>query len=427
MSSTAPAEVRPIAAAAPEVPPEPAVLDEQAAPRQRPLWQYGLILGLLTAMGAFGIDAYLPAFPAIAGHFAVPEGRVQLSLVSYFVALALGQLVYGPVSDRIGRRGPLLFGFSLFSLAAVGCAFAPSIGVLIALRFVQGIGACAGMVLGRAIVRDVSSGERAAKLFSLMILVLGVSPILAPMYGSLVIAYLPWQAIFWSMGGLGLACLALILLTLEETNPAQRRGGASLGRAFAKYGSLLKNRTFVGTALIGGFSQGCVFAYLAGSPFVFIDLHGVSPTIYSLLFALNASALVLAAQTNVFLLRKLGASRLVFTASAAQTLATAALVVATLVHVDSVVVTAALLFITLGCHGILGPTTSLLAIEPFPESAGAASSLMGSLQFGVGAISSGLVSLFANGTSTPMAGVICGCAATALLLYFLTLRSRDAR
>ena len=421
-----PAADRPARAAVPEVPAAPTpASDQNEVQASRPLWTYGILLGLLTALGAFGIDTYLPAFPQLAAHFGVEEGRIQLSLTSYFLALALGQVFYGPISDRVGRRGPLIVGFLLYSAASLASVFAPSIGVLIGLRFVQGIGACAGMVIARAVVRDLAKGEKAAKLFALMILVLGVSPILAPLLGSLLIAFFPWHSIFWAMGAMGLGAVAMVALFLPETLPSDRRGEAGLAPAFKTYGRLLRDRTYVGTALIGGLSQGAVFAYLAGSPFVFIELHGVSPTVYALLFALNASALIGAAQFNVMLFRRFGATRLVRSAAALQTLAALGLLTIAWLGADTVPLIACLLFVTLGCHGILGPTTSLLAIEPWPENAGSASALMGSLQFACGAVASALVSLLADGTTVPMAASITLCAAAGLALAWATLRRRN--
>lgn len=387
--------------------------------------RYALVLGMLTAMGAFGIDTYLPAFEAIGRSLRVDTGAVQMSMVSYFVALALGQAVYGPISDRIGRRGPLVFGFVLFIVSSVACAYAKSIEWLVVLRFIQGIGACAGMVLTRAIVRDLRSGEEAARLFALMLLVLSVSPILAPIIGSTLLLWFAWPSIFWFMGGFGVFCLGLILLCLEETNPPGKRSGG-LTQAFLKYGHLAADSRFMVAVLIGGFSQGALFAYLAGSPFIFIELHGVSPTLYSALFALNAAALIGSAQFNVVLLRRLGPIRLILVGTTIQTLGALSLLLITLTHHDSVATIAALLFVVVGCQGLLGPTTAVVSLEPYGASAGAASALMGTLQFACGALSSLLVSLFFNGTGVPFAAVIAACAFAGLTLA-LVVRNQPPR
>jgi DHA1 family bicyclomycin/chloramphenicol resistance-like MFS transporter len=387
--------------------------------------RYALILGMMTTLSAFGIDAYLPAFREIARSLQVNEGAVQFSLVSYFVALAMGQAVYGPISDRVGRRGPLIFGFGLFVLASAACAFATTIEWLVAMRFVQGIGACAGMVLTRAIVRDLRSGEEAARLFALMLLVLSVSPILAPMLGSMLLYFLPWQSVFWFMAAFGVFCLALILLLLEETNPPARRSGG-LTRAFLQYGALARDGWFMVAVLIGGASQGALFAYLVGSPFVYLELHGITPGAYSALFALNAVALIGSAQANVRLIRRFGTNRLILAASLTQTTAAMILLIVTLMHWDSAANIAALLFVTVGCQGLLGPTTAVLALERYAASAGAASALMGTLQFACGAIAGGLISFFANGTALPFGAVIAGCAGMGLMLAVINLkRSAD--
>ena len=389
-------------------------------------FRHAMVLGTLIALGALGIDMYLPAFPAIAESFGVDEGKVQFSLVSYFVALALGQMFYGPASDHIGRRLPLLFGFTLFILASAGCALAPSIDVLIAMRFLQGIGACAGMVIPRAIVRDLRSGEDAARLFALMLLVLGVSPILAPLLGSLLLDWgLPWQAPFWFLTAFGVSCLVLIVFLLEETNPPERRSAGGVGMAFRNYGSLLVDRRFVVTALVGGFSQAVVFAYLAGSPFVYLTLHHVSNKIYSLLFALNAIGLIGSAQTNVFMIRRFGAIRLILLATTAQSLAALTLLASTVLHFDAVTTIAVCLFFCVSCQGLIGPITSMLSLEPHPKKAGAASALMGSLQYACGAVSSMMVSYFFNETSIPFAAVLAACALSGLGLS-ATLYARTA-
>jgi MFS transporter, DHA1 family, multidrug resistance protein len=388
--------------------------------------KHALILGMLVTVGALGIDTYLPAFPQIARSYGVTEGQVQLSLVSYFLALAVGQIVYGPLSDRIGRRIPLLAGFLLFVVASVGVAMAPNLPSFIALRFVQGLGACAGMVIPRAIVRDIRSGEEAARLFALMLLVLGVSPIFAPLLGSFLIQWLPWKSVFWFLTVFGAICWFTIYRKLDETHPVENRSSDGIGMAFKSYGRLLRDRRFMITVLVGGFSQAVLFAYLAGSPFVYIKLHGVDPTIYSILFAINGAGLIGIAQANVYFMRRLGPSRLLLMATGVQAASATVLLVATLLNIASLPLIIGTLFVCLGTQGLTGPTTGMLAMEPHPEIAGAASAMMGTLQFACGVVSAGLLSLIFNGTAVPFAVTIAVCALIGLSLAVWIARENRA-
>lgn len=381
--------------------------------------RHALSLGSLIALGALGIDTYLPAFPAIAKSLHVGQGQVQLSLVSYFVAIALGQMVYGALSDRHGRRLPLLVGLSIFTLASVGCALSRNIETLIAMRFLQGLGACAGMTIPSAVVRDLRSGEEAARLFALMILVLGVSPILAPLLGSLLTTWLPWPALFWFLTLFGALCIASVAFFLEESHAPDRRTSGPLASVFATYARLLRERAFLVPSLTGGLSQAVLFAYLAASPFVYITLYHMAPAAYSGLFAFNAVGLIGLAQFNVPLLRRFGATRLIRFASAVQTVATLLLFSTLALHVDSLPTTGACLFVAVAAHGLTGPTTTMMALEPNPNVAGAASALAGTLQFACGALSGSLVSALFDGTALPFAGVVAVCATAGLVLASL--------
>ncbi len=396
---------------------DPSVVRPDAVPvlDDRALTRYALVLGALTAVGPLGIDMYLPAFPAIAASLQTSDGAVQLSLVSYFVALAVGQAIYGPVSDRVGRKGPLFTGFLLFALASLAASQATSVAWLIAARFLQGFGACAGMVVTRSIVRDVASGERAARLFAMMVLVLGVSPILAPSIGSLLLTRFAWPVVFWFMAAFGGLCLLLIAGGLRETLPASRRS-SGLRPAFGAYGHLLRDGRFIATVLTGGLVQAGFFAYLAGSPFVFISLFGVTPSFYSVLFGLNAVALVGASQFAVGAMRRFGPPRLVRIMTGIFATSAITLLVTTGLGVAGLPLTFLLLFICIGCQGLIFPTVTMLALEPYGAMAGAASAMMGALQFACGAASGAAVSALFNGTGVPMAGVIAACGTAAFLL-----------
>lgn len=384
------------------------------------------ILGTLIALGAFGIDTYLPAFPAIAKSLGVTEGQVQLSLVSYFIAMAAGQMIYGPLSDRIGRRLPLQIGLTLFTVASAGAAMTSSIEALVALRFIQGLGACAGMVLSRAIVRDLKSGEEAARLFALMLLVLGVSPIVAPLLGSALLSFMPWQALFWFQAGLGVLAIAMTARFLGETHPPEKRETAKLGPLLRTYGLLLRDRRFILPVLVGGFSQSVMFAYLATSPFLYMTLYKVHPSWYSILFAINAIGLIGTAQGNIYLIRRFGTTKLVQFATTIQTASAGVLLTSVLLGFDSLLLTGICLFLCLGVQGLIGPTTGMLSLEPYPEMAGAASAVSGTLQFALGALSGSLVSVLFNGTAAPFAVVITGCALIGVVLSRIVLQPKLA-
>lgn len=380
------------------------------------------ILGTLIALGAFGIDTYLPAFPAIAKSLNVTEGQVQLSLVSYFIAMAAGQMIYGPLSDRIGRRVPLQFGLGLFIVASVGVALTTSIEALIALRFIQGLGACAGMVLSRAIVRDIKHGEEAARLFALMLLVLGVSPIVAPLVGSTLLTVMPWQALFWFQAGLGLLGFALAAKFLGETHPHERRTRDRVGALAKTYASLLTDRRFILPVMIGGLSQSVMFAYLTTSPFLYMTHYKVHPSLYSILFALNAIGLIGTAQGNVYFIRKFGTTKLVQFATLIQVSFAALLLISVLAGFDSLLLAGFCLFLCIGVQGLIGPTTGMLSLEPYPEMAGAASAVSGTLQFALGAVSGSVVSLLFNGTAAPFALVVFSCAALGVVLSRMVIK-----
>ena len=264
-----------------------------------------LILGALSAFGPLAIDFYLPGFPAMAQAFATDEKHIQLTLAVYFLGLSIGQLVYGPIADRFGRRVPLLVGVGLFTAASFACAFAPSLDWLIGARFVQALGGCAGMVLSRAIVSDKCDAVGSAKVFSQLMLVMGLAPILAPMLGGLLVNLYGWQAIFIVLTCFSALAALAVALGLPESLPANVPR-QPLSGALRQYGRLLKDREYLGHALTGGIAMAGMFAYIAGSPFVFIQLYGVPAEHYGWLFGSNAAGFILVAQVNARLLAKRG-------------------------------------------------------------------------------------------------------------------------
>ena len=386
-----------------------------------------LILGLLSAIGPFAIDMYLPALPAIGQSLGAEVGAVQWSLTAFFLALGCGQLLYGPISDMLGRKPPLYFGLGLFTLASVGCALATDIETLVALRFVQGLGAAAGMAIPRAVVRDLHTGNEAARLMSLLMLVFSVSPILAPLVGSGVIAVSGWRGVFWVVALAAVAGLALVYGMLNETRPAHDRVESSLGSALRAYGVLLRDTHYLGLVFIGGCSMAGFFVYLASSPFVLINHYGLTPTQYSLAFSFNAIAFIGASQLTATLGARLGLVRVVKAAASASGVVMLALLGYYLTGGDRLEVLIALYFVASAFMGLVIPTTSVLALEEHGAIAGTASALLGTLQMLGGAAAMGMVGRFANGEPLPM---VIGMATGALIgvaLTWITLGSARAQ
>lgn len=387
-------------------------------------FKYALVLGLITAIGPFAIDMYLPALPSIKQSLGASTMEAQLSLMVFFVALGVCQLIYGPVSDMAGRRAPLYFGLALFIVGSIGCALAPDVRTLIAFRFVQGVGACAGMVITRAIVRDMHTGHEAVRLMSLLMLVFSISPILAPLTGSFVIAWASWRAIFWSV--IGAAAVGLVLLTLfvPETRPKSERVDSSVRSAMTAYGVLLRDPMFLGLILIGAFGVASFFAYLANSSFVLIEHYGLTPTQYSLCFSINAVAFFGAAQANGRLAKLFGMHHVVRTATWGYAAAMLLLVALTAFGVDSLAVMIVVLFVGYAFLGLIIPNSSVLALEQHGAIAGTASALMGTVQFMTGAAVMAITGAIGDRTSKTMVFAIGACAAVSFLLAQVALSRR---
>ncbi|UJW73384.1 multidrug effflux MFS transporter [Rhizobium sp. SL42] len=385
-----------------------------------------IVLGLLTAVGLFAIDMYLPSLPEIGKALNADDSAVQASLISFFVAMGLSQLIYGPVSDMIGRKKPLYFGLALFALAGVGCALAPSIEWLIAFRALQGVGACAGAVLCRAIVRDLLTGVAAAHLMSRLMLVFSVSPILAPLAGSLVTTVGSWRAIFWVMvaaAGLGIVLVATLL---PETRSAEARSQSSFKSAIASYGTLLRDPHYLGLVFIASFGMSSYMIYVANSSFVLIDHYGLSPRLYSVVFSMNAISFIGASQMNGRLSRRFGLKRLIRTAVAGFALASLTLFALFQLGLGSLPLMCVLLFVAYGFLGMVIPTSAVLALDGHGKIAGTASALMGTLQFVTASSVIGIATVFADGTALPMVTTVAACAVAVLLLATFTLREKPA-
>lgn len=377
-----------------------------------------LILGALTMIGPFSIDMYLPGFPAIAKDLRTTIAEVQLSLASFFVGLALGQLFSGPLTDRFGRKKPLYIGLSLYMLASLACAFAPNVETLIALRFVQALGGSVGMVVARAVVRDLYAPEEMAKIFSLLMLVMGVAPIVAPSLGGILVSSVGWQSIFLTLTLISAIILLGMYLGLPETKQPDATISLHPVKVLKEYIEILKNRQFLIYTMVSGFSGAGMFAYISGSPFVFIELHQVPEATFGIIFSANAFGLIMSGQLNRLALRRFTTVQIVKFVNALQLVFGALLVGYGFTFWGGLPMLITLIFLYMSMLGFLYPNAGALAMAPFARNAGAASALLGSLQFVVSAVVASLVSAFDNGTALPMTGAMAICS----LLVFILLR-----
>jgi DHA1 family bicyclomycin/chloramphenicol resistance-like MFS transporter len=367
---------------------------------------------------------YLPALPAIGVDLGASAATVQQSLMAYMAAVAVCQLIYGPLSDMFGRKPPLYFGMSIFIIGSIGCALAPNAEMLILFRFLQGVGACASMSLPRAIVRDNYTGAQAAQLMSLIMLVFSVSPILAPLSGSLVIAFADWRGMFWVMTVVGLLGLALLTFGLKETRPKEARLQSGLGSAVGAYWTLLRDARFIGLTLIGTFGMSSFMAFLGNSSFIYIDHYGLTPTQYSFAFSINAVSFFAASQATGWLVGRFGLNRVVRIAVTGYVVAMVGLLAVYLAGFDSVFVIGGFMFVAFGFLGLVLPSTGVLAMEEQGDIAGSASALMGTVQMIVASVVMGVVGAFSDGTARPMVIAFAACAVAAFTITQLTLRTR---
>lgn len=386
-----------------------------------------VVLGTLMAFAPMAIDMYLPALPQIAQHFGADATRVQLTLAAFFLGFALGQAFYGPFADRFGRKPPLYFGLALFVATSIASAFAPSVEMLIALRFVQALGACANGVIARAMVRDLYEPRDAVRIFSLLTLVFGAAPVLAPLIGGYILLWHGWREIFVALAVFGFVSLIAAAWRLPESRPKDAVRSLRLGSVLRTYGGLLAHRDYMGCVLVGGFSLGGLFAYISGSPFVIIELYGVAPEDYGWLFGANSLGLVLASQVNSRLARHYRPQAILLCGIAAQAVVGGLLVIQGATGAAGLYGVAVPLFVYVSCIGLTMSNATALAMAPFAAFAGAASALLGTIQFGLAAVMSTLVGTIHNNSALPMAIVIAGCGIISLSLYrWLVARPRAA-
>jgi DHA1 family bicyclomycin/chloramphenicol resistance-like MFS transporter len=389
-----------------------------------PFYILVVILASLTAFAPLSIDMYLPSFPLIASAFSVTEARVQLSLAAFFVGLAAGQLLYGTVTDRFGRKIPLYVGLIIYSVASIVCAFSPSIEALIVSRFFQALGACGGIVIARATVRDLFDHRESARVFSLLMLVMGVAPILAPLVGGYVALFFGWRAIFLIVAVVGALCLWAVYARLPETK--EPNPNVKLSNTLGIYLSIAKNREFLGFTLAGGFAQAGMFAYITGSPFVFIELFKIPAESFGWIFGANALGLIGFSQLNGRLLRKYNPTEILGVCLTLTAVFSLALIVAGVFNFGFWG-TAVPLFLYVASLGMIFPNSTAGALRTQTETAGAASALIGTMQYSLAALSSFSVSYFSNGTTLPMTAIIgiCGLSAFLILKLLISRNKKD--
>lgn len=364
------------------------------------------VLGLLGAIGPLSIDMYLPGMPLIAADLGVNEGMVQYSLMSFFIGLMIGQLFYGPASDKFGRRSMIFIGLSIFTVASIACSLGNTADELIVWRFAQGFGGSIGMVVALAIARDLFVGRQAATLVGVIMVVTGVAPIIAPLLGTAILKILPWPLLFVLMALFSVFCLFLVAQRLPETRTKLLRKESNPLEAVKNYGRLLCKRNFIAYAGTQAFAQAGFLAYLAGSSFVYISVYKVSPAIYSLLFALNAIGMIGGAQLAPQLMKYFNPKTIIRGALLVYTIVAILLVMLQISGSARLLWVALLLFLVVSSLGCIVPLSGTLALESYGNISGTASALIGALQFGVGAIASFFVGVAADGTALPMVATI---------------------
>jgi DHA1 family bicyclomycin/chloramphenicol resistance-like MFS transporter len=376
------------------------------------------ILGALSVVTPFAIDMYLPAFPRVAADMHVDESYVSLTLSSYFIALGFGQVFYGPLLDRFGRKRPLYVGLIIFILASFGCAFTKNIYALIALRFIQGVGGCAARVGSTAMVMDFFHAKESAKIFSILFLFVAISPLLAPSVGGFMMIWMSWRAVFFILGIIVTAIFALVYFKLPEGHQPDPSISLHPLPIIKEYIAIVKNPRFATYAFAGAFAFAGLFTYVAGSPIIFMEGFHLTPRQYSGVFALLASGFIGGSQLNVQLLRWFSSERLFVVALCLQVLTGLVFMIGTWFGWYGLPATLLMFFLFLGCAGIVFPNSSALALAPFSKYAGSASALLGFLQLGSGSLISTGISIMKSHNAFPII-VILGCTSLMGLCVYL--------
>ncbi|ALC91546.1 MFS transporter [Bacillus sp. FJAT-18017] len=383
--------------------------------------QLAILLGSLGILGPFTIDTYLPSFPTIVKDFDTTASLVQISLTSCLLGLGLGQLVIGPLSDVKGRRKPLLFFLGLYILASLACSFSPNIYFLIAARFMQGFAASGGIVISRAIVRDLYSGKELTKFFTLMVLVGNLGPIIAPIAGGAILAFNDWHWVFVALACIGAILIFTVSFKLKETLPTEKRVPSNLPYVLGNFRTLFKNKEFMGYSLTSGFITAGIFAYVSGIPFVYQNVYGVSPQQFSLLFGVNGLALIIGSQLVGRMTDTISERTFLQIGLSLANVSGLWLLIALLLNAPLIGV-AIPVFFFLTSISMIGTTSFTLAIQSQGHMAGSASALLGVLPFVMGSLSAPLVGIGGAYTGVPMAAVIFGASVLAFLCYSIMVR-----
>ncbi|RNI28121.1 Bcr/CflA family drug resistance efflux transporter [Rufibacter immobilis] len=382
-----------------------------------------LILGSLSTISPFSIDMYLPGFPAIAEDLNTTISKVQLSLTAYLIGISAGQLLYGPLLDRFGRKYPLYAGLGVYIVASIGCALAHSSDMLIAMRFLQAVGGCAGMVAGQALVRDLFPVTETAKVFSWLILVIAVSPMIAPTVGGYMTAAFGWHSVFYVLAAITLFILVGILFALPQGKGPDPTMSLKPRAVLGNFLTVLRNPQFLVYTLVGGIASAAPFAYISGSPDVFMNIYKVSEQEYGWIFAVLSIAMIGSPQFNHLLLKKLRSDQIIKMGLVFQTVVGALMVTGVYAGWYGKTGLIVVLFLFLLGQGLTAPNASALSLAPFSKFAGSASALGGSFRMGIGALVSGAVSVLHNNTALPMVGVMTSCTIIGILIYFMGQRS----
>lgn len=383
-----------------------------------------LLLGSLTAFGPLSMDMYLPALPIVATDLHASTSLAQLSLTACLIGLAVGQLIFGPLSDIRGRRRPLVFTLIVYAIASVLCAFSTTIWVFIGLRFIQGLTGAAGIVIARAAARDMYSGKDLTKFIALLALVNGAAPILAPISGGVILNFASWNAVFIVLAIIGFVMFLAVTLFLPETMPEEKRSEGSMLAVVKTFGNLFKDRVFMGIAGTQALIMSSMFAYIAGSPFVLQNLYSVTPQQFSMLFALNGAGIIIAAQVTGKLSSTVGEVKLLFTGVLFSFTGSILLVIVVLNEFPLFAMIAAL-FLVVSSIGMVSTSAFSLGMQSQGKSAGSASAFLGLLPFIGGAIVSPLVGIAGDQTAWPMGIIIITCSSSALVLFLFCVRKRQ--